>query len=92
MYLAKNSLKLHKILKQWQAEDLTQVSKEFVEGFRRFKTQVSYQRVSKSSNFFDRKSFSAMMIKDDPIVMIPSYIQSSSNAEKSKKETANDAE
>ena len=37
------------------------------------KVQINYLRMNSNAGFFDRKRFSAMMIKDDPMVYMPTY-------------------
>lgn len=37
------------------------------------KVQINYLRMNPNVGFFDRKRFSSSMIKDEPIVYLPTY-------------------
>ena len=63
---------------------------------RKFKSQVSYLRLNTGISYFEKKSFSAKMIRDDPIVFISSFRDNKANRNKtvadSKEMSSNERE
>ena len=66
-YLVKNKGKVFKSLKAQGQLKWGNFVKRFM------KVHVSYLRMNANAGFFEKKRFSAMMIKDEPIVYFPTY-------------------